>query len=54
MAKGYYNLANVNTLEGGDLVKAEMLARESYRISLQLYGNDHILVGLTSGLLGKF
>jgi tetratricopeptide (TPR) repeat protein len=52
VAKGYYNLASVIIKQEGDLVKAEMLARESIRIRTRLYGNDHINVGINYNLLG--
>jgi tetratricopeptide (TPR) repeat protein len=52
VAYGYYNLANVITEQKGDCVKAEMLARESLRIRTRVYGNDHIIVGLSCDLLG--
>jgi tetratricopeptide (TPR) repeat protein len=47
VAKGYYNLGNVISLQDGDLNKAEMLARESLRIRVIVYGNDgHSRVGV--------
>jgi hypothetical protein len=51
VALGYYNLAKVTNRLAVDLKKAEKLARESYRIRLQLYGNDHQLLGFSSSLL---
>lgn len=51
MAKGYYTLGNAMLYQNGDLNKAERLARESYRIYVQLYGNDHICVSLSCNLL---
>jgi tetratricopeptide (TPR) repeat protein len=51
MAKGYYSLGNAILNQNGDLIKAERLGRESYRIYVQLYGNDHICVGLSGNLL---
>jgi hypothetical protein len=51
VANGYYNLAYVIDKQEGDLVKAEMLARESLRIRTLVYGNDHVNVGLVYGLL---
>jgi hypothetical protein len=52
VAKGYYNLGNVMVNnQNEDLVRAEMLARESLRIRTQLYGNDHHRVGESIGLL---
>jgi hypothetical protein len=35
----------------GDLVKAEKLARESFRIRTRLYGGDHAQGGLSVSLL---
>jgi tetratricopeptide (TPR) repeat protein len=51
VANGYYDLAIVITNQKGDLVKAEMLARESLRIRTRMYGNDNI--GLSCSLLGQ-
>jgi hypothetical protein len=51
VANGYCNLANVINQQEGDLVKAEMLARESLRIRTRVYSNDHVNVGLTCNLL---
>jgi tetratricopeptide (TPR) repeat protein len=45
VACGYYNLAKVMTRLGEDLDKAETLAREAYRIRLQLYGDNHQILG---------
>jgi hypothetical protein len=53
VAKGYYNLAVVINAQEGDLVKAEMLARESLRIRTRIYGNDHVKVGLSCSLLAR-
>jgi tetratricopeptide (TPR) repeat protein len=53
VANGYYNLANVIDAQEGDLVKAEMLARESLRIRTRIYVNDHIEVGLSYDLLAR-
>jgi tetratricopeptide (TPR) repeat protein len=53
VARGYYNLANVINQQKGDLVKAEMLARESLRILIQLFDNNHPHVGISNGLLGN-
>jgi hypothetical protein len=52
VAKGYYNLATVINAQKGDLVKAEMLARESLHIRTSIYGKDHIKVGVSCDLLG--
>eukprot|EP00596_Hydrurales_sp_CCMP1899_P009897 CAMPEP_0119052220 /NCGR_PEP_ID=MMETSP1177-20130426/73586_1 /TAXON_ID=2985 /ORGANISM="Ochromonas sp, Strain CCMP1899" /LENGTH=587 /DNA_ID=CAMNT_0007031719 /DNA_START=259 /DNA_END=2022 /DNA_ORIENTATION=- len=52
VANGYYNLANVIDAQEGDLVKAEMLARESLRIRTRAYGNNHVNVGISCHLLG--
>jgi len=51
VAKGYYNLGDVINRQNEDLLRAEMLARESLRIRTQLYGNDHPRVGDSIGLL---
>jgi hypothetical protein len=53
MAQGCYNLGNVISTQQGDLVKAESLVREAYRIRVHLYGNDHYHVGLTAYLLAN-
>jgi tetratricopeptide (TPR) repeat protein len=52
VARGYYNLAKVMNRLAVDLNKAEKLARESYRIWLQIYGNNHHHLGVSSLLLG--
>jgi hypothetical protein len=53
VARGYYNLADVINQQKGDLVKAEMLARESLRIRTQIFHNNHPRVGISNGLLGS-
>jgi tetratricopeptide (TPR) repeat protein len=53
VAGGYYNLANVINQQKGDLVKAKMLARESFRIRTRVHGNNHVLVGISCHLLGS-
>jgi tetratricopeptide (TPR) repeat protein len=54
VATGYYNLADViSRQEQGDLVKAEMLVRESLRIRARIFHNDDPHVGASSGLLAK-
>jgi hypothetical protein len=53
VAKGYYNLANVIHQQKGDLVKAEILARESLRIRTRVYGIDHVNIGLSGSLLAR-
>jgi tetratricopeptide (TPR) repeat protein len=53
VAKGYYSLASVINSQKGDLVKAEMLTRESLRIRTLIYGNDHTDVKLSSSLLAR-
>jgi tetratricopeptide (TPR) repeat protein len=53
VAEGYYNLAIVISKQLGDLVKAEMLARESLRIRTRVYGNDNVNLGLTCSLLAR-
>jgi tetratricopeptide (TPR) repeat protein len=54
VARGYHNLAEViSQQEHGDLVKAEMLARESLRIRTWIFHNNHSRVGISIGLLGN-
>jgi hypothetical protein len=53
VAEGHFNLGRVLSLQlNGDLVKAEMLARESLRIRARLYCSNHLYVGFSMGLLG--
>jgi hypothetical protein len=40
-------------MQGGDQVKVERLAREAYRIRVQIYGNDHCFVGASIWLLAN-
>jgi hypothetical protein len=54
MARGYYDLAMVlNRDKGGDLVKAENLARESLRIRSLLYNDVHIYISYNTALLAS-
>jgi hypothetical protein len=53
MARGAYNLANVIYRQEGDLIKAEMLARESLRIRTLIYGSDHGIVQISCYLLAN-
>jgi tetratricopeptide (TPR) repeat protein len=53
VAKGYYSLAKVINAADGDYVKAEKLAREAYRIHVQLFGKDHHYVGFDASLLAN-
>jgi tetratricopeptide (TPR) repeat protein len=53
VAGGYHNLGRVINLEHGDQAKAEALAREGYRIRLQIYDIDHTCVGLSACLLAN-
>jgi hypothetical protein len=54
VAKGYYDLGNViSQQEGGDLLKAETLVRESFRIRTSLYDADHKQVAMSTGLLAS-
>jgi hypothetical protein len=53
VARGNFNLANVIYQQNGDLVKAEMLAKESLRIRTRIFHNDHICVGYSTGLLAS-
>jgi tetratricopeptide (TPR) repeat protein len=53
VAKGYYNLADVIHQLKGDLVKAEMLARDSLRIRTRIDSNVNINVGLSCSLLAR-
>jgi tetratricopeptide (TPR) repeat protein len=50
VAKGYYNMGRVINDQNKDLMRAEVLARESLRIRTQIYANDHY-VGFSSTLL---
>jgi tetratricopeptide (TPR) repeat protein len=53
VAEGHFNLGRVLSLQpNGDLVKAEMLARESLRIRARLCCSNHLYVGSSMGLLG--
>jgi hypothetical protein len=52
VAKGYYDLAKVITEQRGDLVKAEKLARESFRIRVLINSNSP-LVGNTADVLAS-
>jgi hypothetical protein len=52
VARGYYDLANVITDQRGDMLKAEMLARESLRIGVLINRNSH-LVGVSASLLAS-
>lgn len=45
VSDGNYNLASVIYKQKSDLVKAEMLSRESHRILSQLYNHDHQSLG---------
>jgi tetratricopeptide (TPR) repeat protein len=47
IAHGYYNLGKVIMGQDENLIRAENLTREAYRIRIQLYGIDHQFVGLT-------
>jgi hypothetical protein len=53
VALGYYSLASVISEQEGDLVKAEMLVRESLRIRTRIYGNDHKNIGHCCNLLAR-
>jgi tetratricopeptide (TPR) repeat protein len=53
VARGYYNLANVINQQKGDLVKAEMLARESLRIRTRIFHNDNQSIGMSTSLLAN-
>jgi tetratricopeptide (TPR) repeat protein len=54
VATGYFNLAHViNGQQQGDLVKAEMLVRESLRIRARIFHNDDSHVGMSTGLLAN-
>ena len=54
VAEGYFNLGRVLSLQpNGDLVKAEMLTRESLRIRARLYGSNHFSVGSSIGILAS-
>jgi hypothetical protein len=51
VAVGAYNLANVIYRQKGDLIKAEVLARESLRIRTLIYGSDYYGVAVSCDLL---
>jgi tetratricopeptide (TPR) repeat protein len=53
MAEGSYNLASVIHRQGGDLIKAEKLAREALRIRNQLCGSSHMYTGLSCILVAR-
>jgi hypothetical protein len=53
VATGYSNLGTAIWNQKGDLVRAEMLARESLRIRTLLDGNNHYCVGESIGLLAN-
>ena len=54
VAAAYECYANViYRKKKGDLMKAEMLIRDAYRIRVKLYYNDHIFIGKTILLLAK-
>jgi tetratricopeptide (TPR) repeat protein len=54
VAEGYFNVGRVLSFQpNGDLVKAEMLARESLRIRARLCGSNHFRVGSSIGLLAS-
>jgi hypothetical protein len=53
VAIGHYNFGNVILHQNGDLVRAEILVRESLLIRTRLYGNDHQYVGINIGLLAN-
>jgi hypothetical protein len=51
VSKGYYFLAKAIDKRTGDLVRAEMLARESLRIRSRLYSHDNECIGTCASLL---
>jgi tetratricopeptide (TPR) repeat protein len=53
VARGYYDLGNIIHSQGNDNPRAEMLAKESLRIRVQFYGNDHLRVGESIALLAN-
>mmetsp|Transcript_25916 Transcript_25916/g.24753 ORF Transcript_25916/g.24753 Transcript_25916/m.24753 type:complete len:349 (+) Transcript_25916:481-1527(+) len=53
LANGYYDLANVLCMLKGDLVKAEMLVRESLHIRSGLFDKDHPTIAISSDLLAR-
>jgi tetratricopeptide (TPR) repeat protein len=53
VAKGAYNLADVIFKQGGDLIKAEELARESLRIRSLIDDSNHQRVGFSCSLLAN-
>jgi hypothetical protein len=53
VATGAYNLADVIYRQGGDLIKAEELTRESLRIKSLLYDSNHSNIGRACCLLAN-
>jgi hypothetical protein len=53
MATGAFNLADILFKQNGDLIKAEMLARESLRIRNLIYGSDHSIVQMSCYFLAN-
>jgi tetratricopeptide (TPR) repeat protein len=51
IAQGAYSFANAIRCKGGDLIKAERLAREALSIRSQLYSSDHIKLASSCSLL---
>mmetsp|Transcript_26520 Transcript_26520/g.25381 ORF Transcript_26520/g.25381 Transcript_26520/m.25381 type:complete len:470 (+) Transcript_26520:206-1615(+) len=51
VAQGHYNLGRVICSQKGDLVRAEILTKESIRIRTNLFGNNHYKVGNSVNLL---
>jgi hypothetical protein len=53
VAMGAHNLAGVIIQQGGDLIKAEVLAREALRIRTLIYVEDDHHIGYSCNLLGR-
>lgn len=53
VAEASYNLADLILRQIGDLIKAEVLIRESLRIVENLYGLTHGLVGRTALMVAR-
>lgn len=53
MATSSYNLALVLQRQNGDLIRAEKLVREAFRIRTNLFGSDNHIMAATCDLLAK-
>jgi hypothetical protein len=53
IARGAYSFADAIRRKGGDIIKAERLARESLSIRSRLYSSDHYKLALSGSLLAR-